>query len=84
MNEKKKAGKKQPTPQSSSKRRRALPKSPEEKKSSVKPKKAKKKLDFETNPKQSTVKKENVLNLPYTDLDTEPEKDDEIPDINSP
>jgi hypothetical protein len=84
MNEKKKAGKKQPTPQSSSKRRRALPKSPEEKKSSVKPKKAKKKLDFETNPEQSTVKKANVLNLPYTDSDTEPEKDDEIPAIKSP
>jgi hypothetical protein len=65
-NEKKKASKKQPAPQSISKRRRALPKSPEEKKSSMKPKKVKKKLDFETNPEQSTIKKVNVLNLPYT------------------
>jgi hypothetical protein len=84
MNEKKKAGKKKPTPQSSSRRRRALPKSPEEKKSSVKPKKDKKKLDFETNLEQSTVKKVNVLNLPYTDSDTEPEKYDEILAIKSP
>jgi hypothetical protein len=74
MNEKKKVGKKQPTPQSSSKRRRALPKSPEEKKSSVKPKKAKKKLDFETNSEQSIVKKATVLNFPYTNSDTEPKK----------
>jgi hypothetical protein len=82
-NENKKAGKKQPTPQSISRRRRALPKSLEEKKSSSKPKKAKKKLDFKTNPEQSTVKKENVLNLPYTDSDTKPEKDDEILAIKS-
>jgi hypothetical protein len=84
INEKKNAGKKQPTPQSSSKRRRALPKSPEEKKSSMKPKKVKKKLDFETNPEQSIVKKVNVLNLPYIDSNTEPEKDDESPAIKSP
>jgi hypothetical protein len=81
INEKKKARKKQQTPQSSSKRRRALPKSPEDKKSSMKPKKVKKKLDFETNPEKSIVKKVNVLNLPYTDSYTKPEKDDESPAI---
>jgi hypothetical protein len=84
INEKKKAGKKQSTPQSSSRRRRALPKPPEDKNSSIKPKKAKKKLDFETNSEQSTVKKTNVLNFPYTDSDTEPEKEDESPAIKSP
>jgi hypothetical protein len=65
-------------------RRRALPKPPEEKKSSVKPKKAKNKLDFETNSKKSTIKRTNALNLPYTDSETEPKKDDEIPTIKCP
>jgi hypothetical protein len=83
MNGKKKVGKKQPTPQSISRRRRALPKTPEEKKSTVKPKKAKKKLDFETNLEQSTVKRANALNLPYIDLDTELEKYDESLAIKS-
>jgi hypothetical protein len=30
------------------------------------------------------VKKTNVLNFPYTDSDTEPEKEDESPAIKSP
>jgi hypothetical protein len=30
------------------------------------------------------VKKKNVLNFPYTDSDTEPEKEDESPAIKSP
>jgi hypothetical protein len=47
----------------------------------MKPKKVKKKLEFRKNLEQSTVKKVNVLNIPYTDLDTEPEKDDESPAI---
>ena len=81
INENKKAGKKQSTPQSISRRRRALPKPPEDKNSSIKPKKAKKKLDFETNSEQSTVKKTNVLNFPYTDSDTKLEKEDESPAI---
>jgi hypothetical protein len=84
INEKKKEGKKQSTHQSSSRRRRALPKSPEDKNSSINPKKVKKKLDFETNSEKSIVKKTNALNLPYTDSDTEPEKEDEIPTIKSP
>ena len=84
MNEKKKAGRKQPTPYSSSRKRRALPKSPEEKNSNINPKKSKKKLDFETNSEQSTVKRTNSLNLPYTDSDTEPEKYDESPTIKIP
>jgi hypothetical protein len=84
INEKKKAGKKKSTPQSSSRRSRALPKPLEDRNSSIKPKKDKKKLDFETNSEQSTVKKRNVLNLPYTDLDTEPEKEDESPAMKSP
>jgi hypothetical protein len=84
INEKNKAGKKQSTPQSRSRRRRALPKPLEDKNSSIKPKKAKKKLDFETNSEQSRVKKTNALNLPHTDSDTKPEKEDESPTIKSP
>jgi hypothetical protein len=41
-------------------------------------------LDFKTNPEQSTVKKANVLNFLYTDSNTEPKKDDEILDLESP
>jgi hypothetical protein len=84
INEQKKAGKKQSTPQSSSRRRRALPGPPEDRISSINPKREKKKLDFETNSEQSTVKKTNVLNFPYTDSDTEPEREDESPVIKSP
>jgi hypothetical protein len=84
INEKKKACKKQSTPQSSLRRRRTIPKQPKDKNSSIKPKKAKKKLDFETNLEQSIVKKTNALNLPYTDSDTEPEKEDESLAIQSP
>jgi hypothetical protein len=70
INEKKKEGKKQSTPQSISRGRRAIPKPLEDKNSIIKPKKDKNKLDFETNLEQSTVKKTNALNLPYTDSDT--------------
>jgi hypothetical protein len=84
MNEQKKYGKKQLTPQSSSRRRRALPGPPEDRISSIKSKRAKKKLDFETNSEQPTVKKTNILNFPYTDSETEPEKEDEILAIKIP
>jgi hypothetical protein len=84
MNEQKKTGKKQLTPQSSSRRRRALPGPPEDRISSIKSKRAKKKLDFETNSEQPTVKKTNILNFPYTDSETEPEQEDESPAIKSP
>jgi hypothetical protein len=84
MNEKKKAGKKQLTPQSSSRRRRALPRPPEDRISGIKSQRAEKKLDFETNSKKPTVKKTNILNLPYTDSKTELEQEDESPAIKSP
>jgi hypothetical protein len=84
INEQKKTGKNQSTPQSSSRRRRALPGPPEDRISNIKPRRAKKKLDFETNSEQSTVKKTNVLNFPYTDSETEPEREDESPIIKSP
>jgi hypothetical protein len=74
MNEQKKTGKKQLTPQSSSRRRRALPGPPEDMISSIKFKREKKKLDFETNSEQSTVKKTNILNFPYTDSETKPKR----------
>jgi hypothetical protein len=84
MNEQKKAGKKQLTPQRSLRRRRALPGPPEDRISGIKSQREKKKLDFETTLEQPTVKKTNILNLPYTDSETEPEQEDESPTIKSP
>jgi hypothetical protein len=84
MNEQKKTGKKKLTPQSSSRRRRALPGPPEDRISSIKFKREKKKLDFETNSEQPTVKKTNILNFPYTYSETEPDQEDESPAIKSP
>jgi hypothetical protein len=83
MNEQKKTGKKQLTPQRSSTRRRALLGPPEDIISSIKSERAKKKLDFVTNSEQSTVKKTNILNLPYTNLETELEQEDESPVIKT-
>jgi hypothetical protein len=62
-------------------RRRAIPKPPKDKNSSIKPKKAKKKLDFETNLEKSAIKKTDALNMPYTYSDTKPKKEDESPAI---
>jgi hypothetical protein len=84
MNEHKRAGKKQLTPQSSSRKRRTLPGPLEDRISGIKSHRLKKKLDFETTSEQPIEKKTNILNLPYTDLETEPEKEDESPAIKSP
>ena len=74
----KRSGKKSPTPQSSPKRRRAINLDlPEEPASSSRVKKAKKNLIFkETIEQVSTqqTKKTNVLDLPYSDSDSEPNK----------
>jgi hypothetical protein len=79
-----KQGKRSQILKADSRRRRALPGPPEDRISNIKPRREKNKLDFETNSEQSTVKKTNVLNLPYTDSETEPEREDESPVIKSP
>jgi hypothetical protein len=81
--EKKKRGKKQPTPHSTSRKRRALSPIPpgEEAGPSSKAKRAKKKLDFDTAIEQPAVKKANILNFPYSD--SEPEQE-EIPANDNP
>jgi hypothetical protein len=84
MNEYKRAGKKQLTPQRSSRKRRNLPRPPEYRISSIKSHRSKKKLDFETTSEKPTVKKKNILNIPYTDSQTEPEQEDESPTIKIP
>jgi hypothetical protein len=75
---KKRSSKKSPTPQSSLKRRKTINLDlPEEPTSSSRVKKAKKKLIFkETIEKVSTqqTKKTNVLDLPYSDSDSKPNK----------
>jgi hypothetical protein len=79
---KKRSNKKSQTPQSSLKRRRAIDLDlPEEPTSSSRVKKEKKKLIFkETVEQVSTqqVKKTKVLDLPYSDSDSEPNKE-EVP-----
>jgi hypothetical protein len=84
MNEQKKDGKNKLTPQSSSRRRRDLPGPPKDRISSIKSQRAKKKLDFETTLVQPTVKKTNILNLPYTNSEIEPKQEDESPTIKIP
>jgi hypothetical protein len=84
MNEQKRAGKKKLTPQSSSRKRRTLPGPLEDRISGIKSHRSKKKLDFETISEKLTEKKTNILNLPYTDSETEPEQEDESPAIKSP
>jgi hypothetical protein len=72
MNEQKRAGKRKLTPQSSLRKRRTLPGPPEDRISGIKSHRSKKKLDFETTSEQPTEKKTNILNLPYTESETEP------------
>jgi hypothetical protein len=84
MNEKKRDGKRKLTPQSSSRKRRTLPGPLEDRISGIKSHRSKKKLDFETTSEQPTEKKTNILNLPYTDSETEPEQEDESPAIKIP
>jgi hypothetical protein len=80
---KKKAGKKSLTPQSSLKRRRAITPEPStELGSSSKAQKAKKKMDFDEDTEQAAPKKTNFLNLPYSDSDEEPEKEEVLVDEN--
>jgi hypothetical protein len=70
MNEEKKAKKKKLTPRSSSRRRRALPGPLEDRISSTKSKREKKKLDFETNSEQPTVKKQ-IFSICHTQTQKE-------------
>ena len=84
MNEQKRAGKRKLTPQSSSRKRRTLPEPLEYRISGIRSHRSKKKLDFETTSEQPTKKKTNILNLPYTDSETEPEQEDESPAIKIP
>jgi hypothetical protein len=83
-NEQKRAGKRQLTPQRSSRKRRTLPGPPEDRISGIKSHRSKKKLDFETILEQPIEKKTNILNLPYTDSETEPKQEDESPAIKIP
>jgi hypothetical protein len=84
MNQQKRARKRQLTPQSSSRKRRTLPGPPEDRISCIKSHRSKTKLDFETTSEKPTEKKKNILNLPYTDSETEPKKEDESPAIKIP
>jgi hypothetical protein len=84
MNEQKRDGKKKLTPQSSSRKRRTLPGLPKDRILGIKSHRSKKKLDFEPTSEKPTVKKKNILNLPYTDSETELEQEDESPAIKSP
>jgi hypothetical protein len=84
MNEQKRVGKKKLNTQSSSRKRRTLPGPPEDRISGIKSHRSKKKLDFETTSKKLIEKKRNILNLPYTDSETEPEQEDESPAIKIP
>jgi hypothetical protein len=83
---KRKSSKKIPTPQSSLKRRRAITLDlSEEPTSSSKVKKAKKKLVFKEAAEQASTqqtKQANVLNLPYSESDSEPNKEEVPADQN--
>jgi hypothetical protein len=89
-NEPGKGSKKQSSPQSSSRKRRTLLGPPEDRISGVKPHRSKKKLNFEKTTEQtterpaeqSTEKRTNVLNLPYSD--SESEQQDQCPVTKSP
>jgi hypothetical protein len=89
-NEQGKSSKKQSSPQSSSRKRRTLPGPPEDRISGVKPHRLKRKLNFEQTTEQttehpteqSTGKRTNILNLPYSD--SESEQQDQCPVTKSP
>jgi hypothetical protein len=89
-NEQGKGSKKQLTPQSSSRKRRTLPGPLEDIISGVKPHRSKKSLSFETTtehpieqPTEQPIEKiTNILNLPYTD--SESEQQDQYPVTKSP
>jgi hypothetical protein len=89
-NEPGKGSKKQSSPQSSSRKRRTLPGPPEDRISGVKPRRSKKRLNFEQTTEQtterpteqSTEKRTNILNLPYSD--SESEQQDQCPVTKSP
>jgi hypothetical protein len=72
-NKRKRTKNKSLTPQSSSIRKKAInPLQVEEPTSSSKQKKAKKKLVFNEATDQGKVKDKNILNLPYSDSESEP------------
>jgi hypothetical protein len=91
-NEPGKASKKQSSPQSSSRKRRTLPGPPEDRISGVKPRRSKKRLNFEQTTEQTTEKiterpteqstGKNILNLPYSD--SESEQQDQCPVTENP
>jgi hypothetical protein len=76
---KRSSSKKSSTPRSGKRKRRDIsPVASEQDTSSSKPKKAKKKMDFNEDTEQAAPKKTNFLNFPYSDSDEEPEKE-EVP-----
>ena len=85
-----KGSKKQSSPQSSSRKRRTLPGPPEDRISGMKPHRLKRKLNFEQTTEKNTEypteqsigKRTNILNLPYSD--SESEQQDQCPVTKSP
>jgi hypothetical protein len=76
---KRKSGRKPPTLQSSLNKRRAMtPDLSEEPTSTSKAKGAKKKMEFDEDIEQAAPKETNLLKLPYSDSEEEPEKE-EVP-----